>query len=354
LNGVEVHRLPVEHRRGSVLRYAWEYAAFTALALLKVASLHLRRRFQVVEVDNMPDILLLSALVPRLTGARLIFYVFDNMPELLQVTRGVGPRHPLFRLLATVERLAATVADRVVVTQEIARRIMQSRGIPANKLTVVLNSADEAIFTPRPPRGRPRRRGEAFEIVSHGVILERYGLQVLIDALPEIAQEIPEVRVQIFGEGEYRAELEARARRNGVAHLVRFRGFVPQEELLESLSHADLGYVGMLCDVMLSNKLMEYVALGVPVVLSRWPTFEHYFPDDAVTYFQPGRPDDLARAIRAIYQDPERARARAERAAALYAGYRWSVQREVYLGIYAELLGAAAARSSPASLRSLG
>src|SRR5688572_8324413 len=72
LNGVRVYRLPVRHVRGSALRYFWEYIAFLTLAFLTLSALHLRRRLQVVEVDNMPDVLVFSALLPKLTGARIL------------------------------------------------------------------------------------------------------------------------------------------------------------------------------------------------------------------------------------------------------------------------------------------
>ncbi|HEV8636013.1 MAG TPA: glycosyltransferase family 4 protein [Chloroflexota bacterium] len=353
LNGVDVHRMPVGHRRGSALRYAWEYAAFAILAFLQVTLLHLRKRFRIVEVDNMPDPLVFTALVPKLTGARVLFYIFDNMPELLMVTRRFSERHPAVRLLAFLERISAAFADRVVVTQETARRVLQARGVPADKLVVVLNCPDEGVFVPEPPRRKERRDG-AFELVTHGAILERYGVQVLIEALPAIAARVPEARLQVFGEGEHRRELEALAERKGVAHLVRFRGLVPIDELIANLRRADAGYAGMLCDNMLSNKLVEYVALGVPAVVARWSTFEHYFSDDAVAYFRPGEADDLARAIVAVHREPELARVRAERASELYRFYRWPVQRELYLGVYADLVAPGAAAAPVAGIGAAG
>jgi glycosyltransferase involved in cell wall biosynthesis len=341
LNGVEVRRLPVEHIRGSALRYAWEYSAFALLAFLTVTWLHLRKRFRIVEVDNMPDILVFSALVPRLTGAKVILYIFDNMPELYAYLRQVSHAHPVVRLLAFLESVSARFADRVLVTQEFPRRMVLARGVPADKLTVVLNCADDNLFK-RSARSKEVVNADGaarpFEIVSHGAILERYGIQVLVDAMPAITREIPQARVQIFGSGEYRSELEEQARRNGVADRIHFRGFTPLDELLSTLAGADAGYVGMLNDLVLPNKLMEYVSLGVPVVVSRWPTFEYYFPDDAATYFEPGDPEDLARAIISMYRDPERANARAGRAWQMYQRYQWPVQREVYLGVYSNLI----------------
>lgn len=337
LNGVDIHRLPVEHRRGSVARYAWEYLSFALLAFLRVSGLHLRRRLRAVEVDNMPDILVFSALIPRLTGTPVIFYIFDNMPELLAHIWKTGPRHPLVRVLALLERLSAAFATRVVVTQEPARQAVIARGTNPDKVSVVLNCPDETLFSPE-QRARPEMNSERFDIVTHGVVLERYGIQVLLDALPAIAAAIPVAHLHVFGAGEYRGELEERARRRGIAGRVTFHGFVPLDELLAQLRRADAGYAGMLCDLMLSNKLMEYVALGVPAVVARWPTFQHYFPEDCAAYFQPAEAADLARAVIRIHDDPDAARERAERASQRYQQYRWPVQREAYLGIYRELL----------------
>ena len=338
LNGVQVHRLPVQHRRGSPLRYAWEYLSFALLAFLRLTSLHLRKPFQVVEVDNMPDILVFSALVPKLTGTPVSLYIFDNMPELLAYLWQTTNRHPVVRLLVLLERLSAAFADRVIVTQELPRRLAIARGVPEEKLSVVLNCADEAVFhrrsVPEPVSANGR-----FEIVTHGVLLERYGIQVLIDALPCLLESVPEAQLQIFGAGEYRADLEDQVHRLGLGSRVHFRGFAPLDELVTTLAGANIGYVGMLNDLVLPNKLMEYVAMGVPVLLSRWPTFLYYFPEDSASYFNAGDADELAQALIQIYRDPATASERANRALVRYQSYRWEVQREVYLQVYAELVG---------------
>ncbi len=339
LNGVRVLRMPVEHRRGSPLRYAWEYSAFTLIAFLQVTWLHLRRRFDVVEVDNMPDILIFTALVPKLTGTPVVFYVFDNMPELLAYLKGLSSRHPVVRALGWLEGLAYKLADHVLVTQELPKRLALSRGADPSKVTVVLNSADDNVFR------RPEvvhKEEDVFRIVTHGSILERYGIQTLIEALPKIAREVPNVELQIFGKGEYEARLRELVARLGLGNKVKFRGFVELDELIATLASADVGYVGMLNDLVLPNKLMEYVALGVPVVISRWETFERYFPEGSVTYFEPGNPEDLARAIIQLSADPVRREQQVRWATELYSRYRWSEQKAVYLGVYEDLLASKA------------
>lgn len=350
INGVTVYRLPIQRRRGNVLWYAWEYGGFFALALITVALLHARKRFRVVEVDNMPDLLVFTALIPKLAGARVIFYIFDNMPELLMVTSGLPARHPFVRLLGLVERASAAFADQVIVTQELARRAVRGRGVPARKVAVVLNGPDEDVFKRREDV-RPAAPERGFEIVTHGTIRRRCGIQVLLDALPRLAEEIPGLRLRVIGGGD-RPAMEEHAARVGVTGLVEFEDWIKLEELPDQLVRADLGYVGMLCDLMLSNKLMEYAALQIPAIVARWPTYEYYFPDDAVRYFRAGSVEDVTAAVLAVYREPAEARARAERAAALYRRYRWTGQREVYLGIYADLLARPKGRRADAPAQS--
>jgi glycosyltransferase involved in cell wall biosynthesis len=344
VNGVDVVRLPLGHERGSLAHYAVEYGRLIGLTFWTLTRLHLKKRFRVVEIDNMPDLLVFSALVPKLTGAKVILYVFDNMPELLMVTRKLTARHPLVRLLALQERLSAMFADRVVVTQETARQLARDRGIADDKVSVVLNGPDEAIFTPiqvRAPHDRPQGDAQAgaFEIVTHGTILERFGIQILIDALPSILQAIPGARLTVYGEGEYRSALEEHARRVGVADRVTFGGWVPLDRLPDTLRRFDLGYVGMLCSNMLSNKLMEYASIGLPVVAARWPTYEEYFGEDDLVYFEAGSPESLARAIVGVYRDPASARRRAEHARSRFHQYGWPVQQHVYRSVYDDLTG---------------
>jgi glycosyltransferase involved in cell wall biosynthesis len=352
LDGVMVYRLPVEHRRGGALRYAWEYALFLTLAFLALGALHLRKRFRVVEVVNMPDLLVVCTLIPKLLGARIVLNIFDNMPELLSATRGLPASNPRVRLLALLERLCATYADHVIVTQELARRVVARRGVNPNKISVVLNGPDERVFGLRPPEARAWP-ADRFTIVTHGTVLRRFGIQVLVEALPGLEREIPGLQVEIIGAGEYLPEIEALVAERRLEHLVQFQGWVPPSALVPRLQRAQLGYVGMLCDLMLSNKLMEYAALGIPALVARWPTYEYYFSDDSVSYFPPGDALALAEAVLRLYRQPDRALAQAERAFELYQRYRWARQRERYLAVYAGLLppsaGPAAASVTPSS-----
>ena len=73
---LRVHRVRLAHRRDSWLRYPLEYSAFFLRALPTICSWSVRNRYDVVEVDNMPDLLVFSALIARLRGARVVLCLF--------------------------------------------------------------------------------------------------------------------------------------------------------------------------------------------------------------------------------------------------------------------------------------
>jgi len=79
--GVTIHRLALGRKRWGRFSQFFEYIAFAFLAFLKVTILHIKNRFDVVQAHNLPDFLVFSAIIPRLTGSRIILDIHDLMPE---------------------------------------------------------------------------------------------------------------------------------------------------------------------------------------------------------------------------------------------------------------------------------
>ena len=82
---------------------------------------------------------------------------------------------------------------------------------------------------------------------------------------------------------------------------------------------------------------MEYVALGIPAVVSRLETLAMYFDDDEVTFFEPGNVASLASALRWVAEHPEQARDKATRATERFHEYAWPRNRERYVRMLREL-----------------
>lgn len=332
VDGVNVHRVPLVRRRGSLARYLFEYAAFFVLGFVRIAALDRRRRFAFVEVDSMPEFLVFAAAVPRMRGARVVLYIFDNMPEIFSYDFCVPMTHPMIRLMKWVERRSVRFAHRVIVTHTDALEVLSRHGVPAERFAVVLNVPDESVFAV--PRAVERDPG-AFVLVSHGSQLRRYGYDTLVRAVALLGDRIRGLRVLLIGDGKHRPALMALAEELGVARRFEFVAWIPFEDIPERVARCDVAVVPILLELALPNKLFEYSALGIPVVISDLQTLRDYYDDRAVRYFAPGDARALADAIAALHRDPDaRARLAAAARERYESTYRWGIMREAYLDVY--------------------
>ena len=144
VNGVDVRRLPLRRRRGGVAIYLGQYAAFLLVTFAILAARSLRRRFALVHVHNMPDVLVFSALVPKALGAKVILDLHDPMPELLMTIFGLGPSSLAVRLLKRLERLERGLRGRRRHRQRRVPGALRVAWLPPEKIRVVMNAPDEA------------------------------------------------------------------------------------------------------------------------------------------------------------------------------------------------------------------
>src|SRR3954451_4428879 len=126
---VRIRRLRVPGQRwkgpaGYLVRYGWFFAAATVL----LAVGQVRRRYAVVQVNSMPDVLVFAAVVPRLMGARVLLDLHECMPEFFAMKFGVGQRHPALRVLVAGEQASIRFADRVITCTEPMRQTFAARG----------------------------------------------------------------------------------------------------------------------------------------------------------------------------------------------------------------------------------
>lgn len=317
--------------------YLVGYAQFFVRAAGLISALHLRNPYRLVQVNSLPDVLVFAAVVPRLFGARVLLDLQECMPEFYASKFAADLGHPAVRLIAALEQRSIRFADRVITPTAQLRGAFIRRGADPDKISVVMDGADEAIFHPLP---QIRPDPDRFTLISHGTVEERYGLDTTIEAVALLRDEIPQLRLKIYGDGSDLPRLHRLAAASGVADRVSFSdGFVPFDELVAALAAADLGIVAMkrdaFRDLTVASKAFDFIAMGIPMAISRTRSVEETFPPDSVELFESGDPADLARAIRRVYADPQR---RAELAGQPAEHYRWTYQRARYLEVVHRLL----------------
>lgn len=310
--GVNVYRLPVTRHKGlGLVVQLLEYLAFFILASVRVSSLHWKRRYGVVQVHNLPDFLVFAALLPKWNGCRIILDLHDLMPEFYAARFNGNMKSWPVRLLCWQESLSCGFADQVITVTEIWRQTLIRRGIPPEKIAVVMNVANDRVFyrssDPRPARPA----GGPFNLIYHGQICQRYGIDLAIRAVHLLRGQIPQILLTVHGRGDYVDELRALTEELGLVNHVRFStDYVPTPELPGLIQGADAGVVpyrqDVFTDEILPTKLMEYAAMGIPAIAARTTAIAAYFDDSMVQFFRPEDHEDLARAILYLFNQPER------------------------------------------------
>jgi glycosyltransferase involved in cell wall biosynthesis len=216
-----------------------------------------------------------------------------------------------------------------------------ARGIPADKTFVSMNVPDPKIFDPS-VNGHHAEARDRLNLVYHGTMVERLGVDLLIRAVAQLQDRVPAARLHLWGHGDDLDAFQQLTQQLGLEDKVAFnpKG-VPLKDLPRQLGAMDVGVVGnrrsAACELMLPVKLLEYVALGIPAVVPRLKTIEHYFSDDMVAYYEPESVESLADAILRMHSNPDQRRQQAARARAFLTNYGWERQGAELVTMYEQL-----------------
>jgi glycosyltransferase involved in cell wall biosynthesis len=271
INGIHIYRydLPVE---GAGARgYAIEYAAAIFHALRIAWQVHRTRGFDVVHACNPPDLFfLIGGLFKLCFGTKFVFDHHDICPELYEAK--FGRRDALWKLMVWLERITFRVADISIATNESYRRIAIERGrMPPERVFVVRSGPSLARLKILPPDER-LKRGRRYLVGYVGTMGKQEGIDQLLRAVRHIVFDLgrSDVHFGLVGSGTSLEEMKAFAQELGVAEHVTFTGRVPDGEMLAMLNTADVcvnpDIANELNDKSTMNKIMEYMALGKPIV----------------------------------------------------------------------------------------
>jgi len=355
LEGVNVYTIALGKKRGSLVRYLWEYVAFFVWAFFKVSVLISRRQYAIIDVNNLPDFLVFAGAYAKWRGAKLVFDMHEITPEFYISKYGIRQNSLLVRLLKWIERASFNFADHVITINEPIRQLLVSRGLPADKATIIMNSVDESMFggAADGPSGKRAEDAGKFVMMYHGTLTRIYGLDISIEAFGQVHQAMPGAEFWILGNGPERKSLEALRQKLGLESKVTFIGSVLPGEVQQWLSRCDVGVLATRRDIFLeysfSNKLSEYIIMGKGVISSNLKAIRHYFSERALAYFEPNNPAGLAKQMLRLYRDRESCASLVRQARQEYAPICWEVMKRRYLQKMDELAGVKTEAKRPAT-----
>ncbi|HET9180168.1 MAG TPA: glycosyltransferase family 4 protein [Terriglobia bacterium] len=346
LNGMRILRFPLKSRRGNKFMYVWNYCAFILFSACVLARRSFQRRYDMVHIHNMPDVLVLSALVPKALGSKVLLDMHDPMPELMKTIYNLDDNSLSVRLIQWLEKWSIGRADFVLTVNAACKRIFASRSCPQSKIEVVMNSPDEQAIPIRSPHSY-KKAGHAppkpFVIMYHGSLVERNGLGLAVDALVQVRRKVPGAEIKICTvETPYLHKVMDKARRLGLEDRVHFLGSKRAGELGKEIESCDLGIVpnqrNAFTEINTPNRIFEFLSMGKPVIAPRTRGVQDYFSPDSLFFFEAGNADDLARMIEYVAFHSNEAIERVERGQQVYLKHTWSRESGVFVGVVERLL----------------
>jgi glycosyltransferase involved in cell wall biosynthesis len=311
IDGVAVRRFPLRPAEHTRLGHLAEYTAALWRIWRAVDRLSREQPFDVIEVCNPPDFLLLSALGQRRRGTRLIFDHHDVAPE-MYASRSKKP-NPLVKLaLLALERLGLRLADVVLATNDSVRRIAIERGgKDPDDVFVVRNGPLLERFRPLPP-DPSAARGRDHLLVYEGLMGPQDGVDQALHALALLAAQRNDWHAVFLGDGEMLPELRQLASELGLNGQIEFRGYVADEELRQVICSADVCLApdpsNRYTDLSTLVKLTEYMALERAIV--SYDLVESRVTAEGAAVFANGNdPAEFARLIGELLDDPARRQA---------------------------------------------
>jgi glycosyltransferase involved in cell wall biosynthesis len=324
----EKYRFPLLGSKEAGLRGKFlNYLRFFFSAGIKVARLNHANKYDVIQVHNLPDFLVFCALIPKLQGVPVILDLHDLMPEFF--AGRFTTRMPFMaKLIKWQERMSCKFANHVITVSEHWRQALIKRGVPAQNCSVVMNVADDAIFKISKEENGRKCQADQFRLIYHGSIHERYGLDLVVEAVDEVRKEIPNIHLSLVGHGEFLPNIAKMVEARGLGEYVTIDSLHLAEELPDIILSCDLGVVPYRDDVftdgLLPTKLMEYAALGMPAIASRTTAIQAYFSDANTEFFEPGNVNDLVQKIRYLHNDPVRLAELSRGSQKFNERYNWS------------------------------
>jgi len=283
-----------------MLQLSWFFIACTWITTLR----HLGKRYDIVYVHTIPDLLVFAGFIAKLFGAKIILDMHEIMPELYMNRYHIERSTWMLRLIIWAEKISVRFADLIFVAAPFLVNKLQQRHQCGDKITVTLNLPDPCYFAL--PPGLRQRSPEIFNLIYPGTLSELHGVDVALQAMKLLKEQTDwPIVLHIYGDGPEKEKLMRFADQADLRN-VRFHEAVSIEELGKLLLRMDLGIVskrsGVFAEDAVSTKLLEFAAAGLPAVASRTRGDMIFFNDSMFLFVEPGNARILAEGIKTMYQ----------------------------------------------------
>jgi len=338
IEGVHVYRIQeriVDEKKR--LTYIIKLLKFFFRSAIFLTIRHIKTPYRMIHVHSVPDFEVFATIIPKLLGSRIILDVHDIVPEFYAIKFGTNRWSLVFWLLKQIEKISGRFADHVIISNHLWWGKITKRSVSSEKCSVLLNYPDPGIFY---PRKRKNEDGKVI-LIYPGTLNRHQGLDIAIRAFSKVKDQIPKAEFHIYGSGPEKENLQKMVFELELEDRVKFLQQVPLEKIAEIMANADLGIVPKRNDLFgreaFSTKILEFMSLGVPVLVSATEIDKYYFNDSVVRFFEPDNIDALAESMLEVIKDSSLRQTLAANALKFVKDFSWDRRKSEYFDIIERL-----------------
>ena len=348
IDGIDIWRYDLPAEGEGALGYLVEYCAALAFTFFLSVKVLFRKNFDIVHACNPPDLFFLIGGFYKLLGKKFLFDHHDANPELYEAK--FGRRDFFWKLMVLLEKLTFLAADVSIATNASYRRIAIERGGMDPAKVFVVRSGPSLERMKILPERNELRSGRKYLVGYVGVMGRQEGIDLLLQSIHYLvkSEKRKDIHFGLVGGGTSLEEMRDLAVALGVDDYVTFTGRVPDAELLAMLNTADVcvnpDVANDMNDISTMNKIMEYMALGKPIVQFDL-TEGRFSAQGASLYAKRNDPVDFALKILELIEDADKRKAMgALGRRRVMEELEWRYEAPKLLAAYAALQAGAPAR----------
>ncbi|CAD7766604.1 MAG: D-inositol-3-phosphate glycosyltransferase [Candidatus Argoarchaeum ethanivorans] len=339
LNGVEIYRIQerIVNEKGK-LSYLYKLLKFFVLSTCFLAKEHIKKPYDLIHVHSVPDFEVFAAVLPKLMGAKIILDIHDIVPEFYCSKFNTKKDSLIFKCLVLIEKLSIKFADHTIISNHIWYDTLVSRSVKKEKCTTILNYPDNTLFI----KNKKVTNNDKIIMLYPGTLNWHQGLDIAIKAFARIAEQTPFAEFHIYGDGSSKNDLEKMVLELGVENKVFVNGLVSIDEIVSIMSNADIGIIPKRNDSFggeaFSTKSLEFMLLGVPIIVSKTKIDDYYFNESIVKYFEPESDKELAVAMLSLIKNKEERKKLSQNALNYVAAKNWESKKTIYINLVNSIL----------------
>jgi len=299
---IRIYRVPLSKKRGSKLRYYFEFLSAFILFSIKLNLLYFKKRYNLIQINNIPNGYVFTAVIPKLFGAKVVLDMHELMPELFLHRHNLSAASLYYKILLLEEKLSVWFSDQVITVTEAISEVIKQR-YKVESVTVVMNTADP--FTVAERDETIRFKTDGLKAVFHGVLTNTYRMNVVIDAMEKLRDFLP-VTFHIYGDGKTYSDLKAYIQSKNLAESVFLKGYLEEYKVAEMAHEFDLAIVpldnNIYSQYAFASKTSQYISMSIPILCSDVKCMRSYYDDNAILYFDLNDTDDLVEKIKYFNQ----------------------------------------------------